>query len=136
MLAGRVLLADGLQHLGQQVLAPTVPTGPTSWLPAVLRQLRVAPVPLQPPGWDAPRLFHPLPYSGQTYYYYRAPEDLLLWQDAAGTWIQLTHEADFRAVAHRPPTMDDHYLPLPSADDYRPLPPADLSATPCPAEGD
>lgn len=134
VLAGSALLADGLQHLGHQVLSPTLPTGPTSWLPAALRQRRGALVPLQPPGWASPRLFHPLPYQGQTYYY-RAPEDLLLWQDAAGTWIQLTHEADFLAVVHQPSASADHYLPPPSANDHQPLPPTDLSALSCPAEG-
>lgn len=145
VLAGSVLVADGLQHLAKQLLAPAdapVPlagppvlsTGPTSWLPPALRRLPVAPVPLQLPGWAAPGLFQPLPYANEVYYYC-APDDVLLWQDAAGSWHQLTHEEQFlHVVYHRPGPPVTALAPTAPPPDAAARVPGDSSASPSQAE--
>lgn len=94
LMTSAVLLADVIKLGIDWLLTPAPQAGPSTWLPVELRTLRVPQQLLQHSSWEEPRLFRPLPYEGECYYY-RAADELLLWLAPDGAPHQFVTQQDF-----------------------------------------
>lgn len=90
-----------LQFLGE-LFTPTV-AGPTTWLPADLRQRKQPLVAIEHASWEEPRFFVVLPYGDHTLYY-RAAHNLLVLRQADGSWRQVRTAQEFDALRPVPQT--------------------------------
>ncbi len=95
------LAGAALQFLGDLFTPTASATGPSTWLPAALRQVTGPLVILEHASWQEPRFFVELAYEGHTLYY-RAAHELLVLREPAGTLRQLCTVAEFSALLPAP----------------------------------
>lgn len=128
LLTSAVLLADVIKLGIDWLLTPAPQAGPSTWLPVELRTLTPPQQLLLHPSWPEPRLFRPLPYQGEVYYY-RAADELLFWLAPDGQPHQFATQKDFHdfTARIRLRQLVQRYVPT--------LPPAELPPLPTAGTG-